>query len=477
MFGSSLVFCSNLSLIWNCRCSESGFRSGVSLVRICLLCTFVFGPNLSVAFIWFSVRPGLWSEFVFPRLCRWSKSGFHSGFVFGLNLVSGPNLSLVLIFLWSQFLFSPSFYGPNLSLVRICRRTKCDFRSGFVFGLTLVCDPILCLFRIWFSVRSFVWSEFVFCALLFLVRTCRWSLSGFRYEFVFAPILSLVRIWFSLRNCVWSESGFLSEFVFGKNLSLFRIWFSVRICLSSESGFGPSLSWVLIFLWSQFLFSPSFFGPNLSLVRICRRTKRDFRSGFVFGLTLVCDPILSLFRIWFSVRSFVWSEFVFCALLFLVRTCRWSSSGFRYEFVCVPILSLVQIWFLLRICVWFESGFLYEFVFDMKLPLFRIWFSVRSFFGQNLSFVHFCFWSELVGGLYLVFGTTGSLIWICLSPIMSLVQIWFSLRIFVWFESVFLFEFVFGTKLPLFRIWFPGRSFLRSEFFFCALLFVVWTCR
>ena len=145
MFGSNLVFCPNLSLIWNCRCSESGFRSGVSLIRICLLCTFVFGPNLSVAFIWFSVRPGLWSEFVFPRLCRWSKSGFHSGYVFGSNL----------------------FFCPNLSLVRNCRCSESGFRSGVslvrIFLLcTFVCGPNLSVTFIWFSVRPGLWSEFVF---------------------------------------------------------------------------------------------------------------------------------------------------------------------------------------------------------------------------------------------------------------------------------------------------------------------------
>ena len=216
--------------------------------------------------------------------------------------------------------------------------------------------------------------------------------------------------------------------------------------------FEPNLSLVLFFLWSQFVFSPRFFGPNLSLNRICRRTKCDFRSGFVFGPTLVFDSNLSSFRIWFSVRSFVWCEFVFCALLFLVRTCRWSLSGFRYDFVFAAILSLVEIWFSLRICVWSESGFLSEFVFGMKLPLFRIWFSFRSFFGQNLSFVHFCLWSELVGGLYLVFGTAWYLIWICLSPILSLVQIWFSHRICLWSESCFWTEFVFSPIFSLVAI-------------------------
>ena len=374
MFGSNLVFCPNLSLIWNCRCSESGFRSGVSLVRICLLCTFVFGPNLSVAFIWFSVRPGLWSEFVFPRLCRWSKSGFHSGYVFGSNLFFCPNLSLVrncrcsesgflagvsfgpnfsfvhfclwselvgnlyLVFgtpwsliwiclspilslvqiwfshricVWSEscfrteFFFSPIFslvaicllseffFGPNLSLVRICRKTKCDFRSGFVFGLTLVSDPNLSLFRIWFLVRSFLWSEFVFCTILFLAEfvggfylvfgtklssICICLCSDFvaRPNLVFTPDLCLVWICFSVRIRLWYEFVAVPNLVFGPCLPLVRLWFSIRFCLRSESGFrsgdsfGPNLSFVHLCFCSELLGGLHLvFGTNLSVLRFC----------------------------------------------------------------------------------------------------------------------------------------------------------------------------------------------------------------
>ena len=306
--------------VWICLRSDFGFRSKFvfvpnlvflpefRLVRICLLCTFVFGPNFLVVFIWFSVRFCLCSDFVGSpnlvftpdlclvwicfsvRICLWYENAAVPNLVFGPEFPSGR------IFLWSYFFFGRNlsldrfFSGPNLSVVRIYRRTKCNFRSG----LTLVSDPNLSLFRIWFSVRSFVWSEFVFCALLFLVRTCRWSLSGFRYELVFNTILSLVQIWFLLRICVLFESVFLSEFVFGMKLPLFRIWFSGR--------------------------------------------------------------------------SFLRSEFFFCALLFVVRTCRWPVSGFRYDFVVdlilsfpdyvaspnlvfTPDLSLVWILFLNRICL------------------------------------------------------------------------------------------------------------------------------
>ena len=301
----SLIFGPVLSSVWLwfsiriCVRSESVFRSGVSFGPNLSFVRFrfwselvgglylVFGTTLSLIWICLSPILSLVQIWFSHRICVWSESCFRTEFFFS------PIFSLVAICLLSEF-----FFGPNLSLVRICRKTKCDFRSGFVFGLTLVSDPNLSLFRIWFSVWSFVWSEFVFCALLIVVRTCRWSLSGFRYDFVFAPILSLVQIWFSLRICLWSDSSFLSEFVFGMNLSLFWIWFSVRICLSSESGFGPSLSLVRIFYWSQLVF-----GRNLSQdqgcfpVRICLQSDFGFRSEIVFVPNLFFGPEFRLVRI------------------------------------------------------------------------------------------------------------------------------------------------------------------------------------
>ena len=331
MFGLNLVFCPNLSFVWICRCSESSFRSGVSL-----------GPSLS--FIWFSVRLRLWSEF-FSRIFRWSKSGFHCGFVLAPNLVSDR------VGLESYF-----FFGLNLSLVRIFLVSTCLW-SEFVATPSVIFGPDLSLVWLWFSIRIGLRSETGFRSRVSSVRICLLC------TFVFGPNFSVAFIWFSVRLCLWSE------FVFSRFCRYSKTAFHCGFVFGLNLVFGPNLSLVLVFLWSENVFSPNFFGPNLSLVQICRRTKCDFRSGFVFGPTLFFDSNLTSFRIWFSVRSFVWSEFVFCALLFLVRTCRWSLSGFRYDFVFAPILSLIQILFSLRICVWSESCFRAEFFFS---PIFSV---------------------------------------------------------------------------------------------------------
>ena len=149
----------------------------------------------------------------------------------------------------------------------------------------------------------------------------------------------------------------------------------------------------------------------------------------MFGLNLVFGPNFSL------VPFFLWSQFVFSSKFFLVPTCLWSQFVAGPSGIFGPDLSLVWLWFSIRIGLRSESGF-------------------RSgvSFGPNLSFVHFCLRSELVGGLYLVFGTTLSLIWICVFPFLSLVQIWFSLRICVWSESCFRAEFFFSPIFSLVAI-------------------------
>ena len=157
--------------------------------------------------------------------------------------------------------------------------------------------------------------------------------------------------------------------------------------------------------------------------------------------------------------------------IFLVPTCLWSKFVAGPSVIFGPDLSSVRLWFSIRNCLRSESGF-------------------RSglSFGPNLSFVRFCFWSELVGGLYLVFCTTLSLTWNCLFPNFSLVQIWFWIWICVRSQSCFRNEFVFspifsllaislvriffgsqpvfGPNLSQDQVWFSVRICLRSDFGF-----------
>ena len=228
--------------------------------------------NLSLFQIWFSVRVCLWSDF-----------GFRSDFVFVPNLVFGPEIRLVRICLLCTFVFV-----PNFSVVFIWFSVRICLCSGFVASPNLIFTPDLCLVRIWFSVRiclwyeiaavpnlvfgpEFLWSEFVFCALLFLVRTCRWPLSGFRYDLVFDLNLS------------FPDYVVGPNLVFTPDMCLVRICFSVRICLWYEIAAVPNLVF-----WPEF--------PSVRIFLLC---------------TFVCGPNLSVTFIWFSVRPGLWSEFVF----------------------------------------------------------------------------------------------------------------------------------------------------------------------
>ena len=311
-------------------------------------------------------------------------------------------------------------FGPDLSSVllwfsiRIGLRSESGFRSGVSFGSNLS------IVHFWF------WSELVDG--LYLVLSTNLSLiwiffcSGFvaSPNLVFNPDLCLVRILCSLRIC-----------------------FSIRFCLRTKSGFRTEVVFSPIFsLVPSWLWSAVFFGPNQSLVRFCRRTKCDFRSGFVFDPTLVFDPNWSSFRIWFLVRSFLWSEFVFCTILFLAELvggfylvfgtklssiciCLCSDFVARPNLVFTPDLCLVWICFSVRIRLWYEFVAVPNLAFGPCLPLVRLWFSIRfclrsesgfrsgDSFGPNLSFVHLCFCSELLGGLHLVFGTNLSVLRFC----------------------------------------------------------------
>ena len=150
-------------------------------------------------------------------------------------------------------------FGPNLSLVQICRQSKSIF------------DPDMSLVQLWFS-----------------VRVCLGSESGFRSEFVYHPNLVStrnffwfrikisvaiwflvrnlfsVRIWFLLRICLCSESSFQCEcffgpnLVFGPNVVLCPKLSLVRNCVSSEFVLGPKLDLVRICLWSNFVFGQNF---------------------------------------------------------------------------------------------------------------------------------------------------------------------------------------------------------------------------
>ena len=248
---------------------------------------------------------------------------------------------------------------------------------------------------------------------------------------------------------LWSEFVAGPSVTFGPELSSVRLWFSIRICLRSESGFQSGVS----------------FGPNLFFVHFC------FWSVLIGGLYLVFTPDLCLVWIWFSVRICLWYEFVAVPNLVFGPICLSSESGLRPSLSWVIFFLWSQFHFgpnflLVSTCLWSEFVAGPSVFSGPDLSSVLLWFSIRIVlrsesgfragvsFGPNLSLVRFCFWSELVGGLYLVFCTSLSMIWICLFPIMSLVQIRFSLRICVWSESCF-----------------------RAEFFFCALLFAVRTCR
>ena len=170
-------------------------------------------------------------------------------------------------------MFGPNLvFGPDLSLVRICRCSKSGFLSGFVFGPTLVFGPKLSLvsnqkmrWNLSFGPKLVFRSILVFAPKLYLigiwfsVRICHRSKSGFMSKSVFGPKLILVR------NCLWSE------FVFGSELCSVRVWFSVRIFPRCDFVSGPILLLVRTWLWSLSGFRSEYvFYPNLSFVRFCR---------------------------------------------------------------------------------------------------------------------------------------------------------------------------------------------------------------
>ena len=174
----------------------------------------------------------LWFSF---RVCLSSEPGFDPKFFFWFRI----KFSVAMWFLVRN-LFSVRIWF----LLRYCLCSESDFQCECFFGPNLVFGP-----------------NVVLCPKLSLVRNCLWSEIVFGSNLVFGPDLSLVPFE-KFRSCLVSgpKPVFRSNRVFAPKLSLLPNWLSLRNCLVSESRFRSESGFM-----SKFVF-----GPNLSLVGVCR---------------------------------------------------------------------------------------------------------------------------------------------------------------------------------------------------------------